>query len=149
MVNEGLRRATWLTLLLSALTLVQASSRLCNGTSYDYVIVGGGTSGLVLASRLTEVPTISVLVIEAGGSVRGNPNVTNTTQFGLSLGTSIDWGYQSEPQVYTDNRTFVYYAGKALGGTSTINGRYCRFSSRMRPLTPSRNDLYPAFISSD
>lgn len=124
-------------LMLSVFGVAPTSEQYSNGTSYDFVIVGGGTSGLVVASRLTEIPSISVLVIEAGGSVLNNPNVTNTTQFGLSLGTSIDWGYQSEPQVYTDNKTFTYYAGKALGGTSTINGKSFSQHGMMKSLTVS------------
>lgn len=93
-----------------------------NKAFYDYVIVGGGTSGLVIANRLSENPAITVAVIEAGDSVFNSPNVTNTTTYGLSLGTSIDWSYSIEPQKYALNGTFVYHAGKALGGTSTING---------------------------
>jgi len=92
--------------------------------SYDYVIVGGGTCGLVLANRLSEDPGITVAVIEAGGDERNNPNVTRVGQFGLGLNTRIDWQYPTEPQTYADNRTLVYNAGKALGGTSTINGSF-------------------------
>jgi len=96
---------------------------------YDYVIVGGGTSGLVIANRLSENPAITVAVIEAGDSVFNSPNVTNTTTFGLSLGTSIDWSYPIEPQKYALNGNIVYHAGKALGGTSTINGiARCEFT---------------------
>lgn len=101
---------------------VGAQQSLANGSKYDYIILGGGTSGLVVANRLSENPNISVAVIEAGDSVRFNPNVTNTTAFGLSLGTSIDWMYPSLPQQYANNKSVIYHAGKALGGTSTING---------------------------
>ena len=101
-----------------------------NGTSYDYVVVGGGTAGLVVANRLSEDTSITVAVIEAGGSVFNSTNVQNTTSYGLSIGTSIDWQYLTVPQEYAANDTKAYNAGKALGGTSTINGtrEFCRAS---------------------
>ena len=90
--------------------------------SYDYIIVGGGTTGLVLANRLSEDPSTTVAVIEAGDSVLHNPNVTQIENFFASLFTEIDWQYVSQPQQYTKDRKVVYNSGKALGGTSTING---------------------------
>lgn len=113
------------TMLSLFVLLIYCGLALCgvpNKAFYDYVIVGGGTSGLVIANRLSENLAITVAVIEAGDSVLNSPNVTNTTTFGLSLGTSIDWSYPIEPQKHALNRTLVYHAGKALGGTSTING---------------------------
>jgi choline dehydrogenase-like flavoprotein len=119
----------WLLLCLSIFhrtsTAVTQQQTLTNGSHFGYIIVGGGTCGLVLASRLSDDPAISVAVVEAGDSVRFNPNVTNTTVFGLSLGTSIDWAYPSEGQEFADGKSVVYHAGKALGGTSTINGGFC------------------------
>jgi choline dehydrogenase-like flavoprotein len=89
---------------------------------YDYIIVGGGTSGLVVANRLSEDPSVSVLVIEAGASVYNNTNVTNPSGYGLAFGTEIDWAYQTVPQTYTNGSVQTMRAAKALGGTSTING---------------------------
>ncbi|KAF2841774.1 GMC oxidoreductase [Patellaria atrata CBS 101060] len=89
---------------------------------FDYIIVGGGTAGLVIASRLSRIPFISVAVVEAGHSVFDNPNVTSTQGFGQALNSSIDWQYRTVPQIYTNDRILTYNAGKALGGTSTING---------------------------
>ena len=91
---------------------------------FDFIIVGGGTSGLVLANRLSEDPGTSVAVIEAGGSVQHNPNVTQIENLfaSLGLGSDIDWQYESQPQTYANGKPVVYDSGKALGGTSTING---------------------------
>ncbi|KAF2164106.1 GMC oxidoreductase [Zasmidium cellare ATCC 36951] len=90
--------------------------------AYDYLIVGGGTCGLVLANRLTESPNVTVAVIEAGDSVKDSYNVTQIENYFVNLGTSIDWAYPSVPQEYTDGKVLTFNAGKALGGTSTING---------------------------
>ena len=91
--------------------------------SYDYIVAGGGTCGLVVANRLSELPNVSVLVIEAGASVLNNSNVTDTTLLGtLPVGTSIDWQYKTVNQTYGDNEQHTMNAGKAIGGTSTING---------------------------
>ncbi|GAB7362883.1 hypothetical protein MBLNU230_g3185t1 [Neophaeotheca triangularis] len=89
---------------------------------YDYIIIGGGTTGLVLANRLSENAETSVAVVEAGESVLQNENVTQIQNFFASLGSDIDWQYESQPQVFAGNETKTYNSGKALGGTSTING---------------------------
>ena len=89
---------------------------------YDVVIVGGGTAGLVIANRLSENSYTTVAVIEAGDLVFDNKNVSTVDGYGLSFGTEIDWQYESTPQAYAGNKTQTLRAGKALGGTSTING---------------------------
>ncbi|KAH9934335.1 aryl-alcohol oxidase-like protein [Fomitopsis serialis] len=89
---------------------------------YDFIIVGAGTAGNVLASRLSEVPSFNVLVIEAGLSNRAViddeiPLLDST----LSPDTSITWNYTTTEQVGLYNRTVVYPRGRVLGGSSTIN----------------------------
>lgn len=91
-------------------------------THFDYVILGGGTAGLVIASRLTEDPAITVAVIEAGDFEKNNPNVTSTTGLGLGKNTRVDWQYDTAPQIYAANETIIYSAGKGVGGSSLING---------------------------
>lgn len=109
---------------LALLPLAAAVPHAARGAepTYDYIVVGGGTSGLVVANRLSEDNSTNVLVIEAGGSVYNNPNVTNTAGYGNAFGTEIDWAYQTVDQEYAANQPQTIRAGKALGGTSTING---------------------------
>ena len=111
---------------------------------YDYVIVGGGTAGSVLASRLTEDPSVSVALIEAGGSVQDNVLVKSIYGDCLSCATPIDWNYTSTPQVHLNNRTFAYHAGKCLGGSSAINGLLVIVINYLPLLTTSRNGLSQA-----
>ncbi|KAI0816392.1 GMC oxidoreductase [Xylaria sp. FL0064] len=92
------------------------------GETFDYIIAGAGTCGLVLANRLSADPTIRVAVIEPGEDVRNNVNVTDPALFTVPFGTSIDWQYSTTPQPAGGNRTIPFHAGKAIGGTSTING---------------------------
>ncbi|CAG7970679.1 unnamed protein product [Penicillium salamii] len=84
---------------------------------YAFVIVGGGTCGLVVANRLSELENVTVAVIEAGDSVFNNVNVTNFMRYGLAFGTEIDWAYETANQTYTDALKHIIRAGKAIGGT--------------------------------
>ncbi|CAJ2506396.1 Uu.00g005260.m01.CDS01 [Anthostomella pinea] len=106
-------------------TYVQAMLALstqANCQTYDYVIAGAGTCGLVIANRLSEDLNVRVAVIEPGDDVRNNPNVTDPAKFTVPFGTSIDWQYVTTPQAGAGNRSIAWHAGKAIGGTSTING---------------------------
>lgn len=72
--------------------------------TYDYIVVGGGTSGLVVASRLTEDPNVSVLVIEAGGDKTNDPFVNTPGFMGALYGKEeYDWNFSSVPQVSSAN----------------------------------------------
>jgi choline dehydrogenase len=87
---------------------------------YDYVIVGGGTAGCVLACRLTEDPDVRVLVLEAGGA--GIPaNVDVPPLWYTLLGSAVDWGYRSVPQPALGDRRTAEPRGKLPGGSSDLN----------------------------
>ncbi|KAL4925455.1 GMC family oxidoreductase [Aspergillus undulatus] len=99
-----------------------ANSHRGSSSQYDFIIVGGGTSGLVVANRLSELSNLTVAVIEAGDSVYNNSDVTDVLGYSLAFGTEIDWAYETENQTYAGGATQIIRAGKALGGTSAING---------------------------
>lgn len=78
--------------------------------AYDYVIVGGGTAGVVLASRLTEDPNINVIVIEAGGDRSADPLVLTPGLVGAVYGKDeYDWNFSSVPQVSEDQTWLLRY----------------------------------------
>jgi choline dehydrogenase-like flavoprotein len=88
---------------------------------YDYVIVGGGSAGCVLAHRLTEDPSARVLLIEAGGHDI-NPLISIPLGMGkMHAWRMHDWGYETEPEPKLDNRRLEAMRGKVLGGCSSIN----------------------------
>lgn len=89
---------------------------------FDYLILGGGTAGLVVAARLSEDPNVKVGVLEAGGHLPENtPAVTVPGRFGEGIGTGIDWGYETTPQPKLGDRKLLWPRGKVLGGTSALN----------------------------
>ncbi|KAF4200210.1 hypothetical protein CNMCM8927_003789 [Aspergillus lentulus] len=100
----------------------EATKQRSSSPQYDFVIVGGGTSGLVIANRLSEMENVTVAVIEAGESVLHNLNVSDVMGYSTAFGTAIDWAYQTENQTYAGGSRQTMRAGKAIGGTSTING---------------------------
>ncbi|EIN03496.1 alcohol oxidase [Punctularia strigosozonata HHB-11173 SS5] len=90
---------------------------------YDYVIVGGGTAGMVISSRLSENPSVRVAVLEAGGSGIGNENISCPGLIAAVLGTQVDWNFKTVPQQFAANQSITWPRGKVLGGSTAINGR--------------------------
>lgn len=122
------------------------------GNTYDYIIAGGGLGGIVLAARLTEDTSKTVLVIEAGYNEMNNPNVTDPGRYqdafkvskhdpstlALNLNhslfpcpdrllthtsqTFLNWDYPTVPQTSANGQPQYIKAGRALGGSTAING---------------------------
>ncbi|TNY22372.1 GMC oxidoreductase [Rhodotorula diobovata] len=99
------------------------------GQAFDYVIVGGGTAGLAVASRLSENSSLSIAVIEAGtdgSAVEDEVLAPAMAYFGgiANVDSIYDWQYVTEPQDGLDGRGVFWPRGKILGGSSAVNGLY-------------------------
>ena len=92
---------------------------------FDYIIVGGGSAGSVLANRLTEDPGTRVLLLEAGRSDwRIDPFIHMPAALTFPIGSRFyDWRYESEPEPFMHGRRIFHARGKVLGGSSSINGQ--------------------------
>ncbi len=88
--------------------------------TFDYIIVGAGSAGCVLAHRLTESGQHTVLLLEAGGQDT-HPNISVPAAFHKNFKTSRDWDLDTIPQPGLDNRQLYKPRGKVLGGSSSIN----------------------------
>lgn len=90
--------------------------------TFDYIIVGAGSAGCVLANRLTVNGRFKVLLLEAGGEDR-NPWIHIPLGYGkLFRNPSVNWGYQGVPEQGLNDRSIYHPRGKVLGGSSSING---------------------------
>src|SRR6266700_3075369 len=97
-----------------------ATCSLNGGSMYDYVIVGAGSAGCVLAHRLTEEPTCSVLLLESGGADT-RKEFRIPAAFSTLLQSAYDWSYYTEEQEQLQQRNLYIPRGKVLGGSSSIN----------------------------
>ncbi|KAK4136287.1 GMC oxidoreductase [Trichocladium antarcticum] len=89
---------------------------------FDYIVVGGGTAGLVVANRLTEDSNVRVLVVEAGGDRTADPLVLCPGLVGAVYGKEeYDWNFSSTPQPTLNGRCINQARGKMLGGSSALN----------------------------
>ncbi|KAH7078872.1 hypothetical protein BKA63DRAFT_252912 [Paraphoma chrysanthemicola] len=99
--------------------------------AYDYVIIGGGTAGLVLAARLTEDPNVKVGILEAGGNGLDDLLIDGPNLFTQLWGKpEYDWMYSTVPQEGTVGRTHGWVRGKVLGGSSAVNFNMFSMASR-------------------
>ncbi|GAB7354238.1 hypothetical protein MBLNU459_g4776t2 [Dothideomycetes sp. NU459] len=89
---------------------------------FDFIIVGGGTAGCVVSSRLSEDPSVEVLLLEAGQDRNSDPRIiTPGLTHQLIDNDEFDWRYKSEPQAGLGGRVMSHPRGKVLGGSSAIN----------------------------
>ena len=109
---------------------------------FDYVILGGGTAGCILANRLSASGRHRVLLVEAGGTPR-SPYIRLPAGFGnLLRSPPYDWGYESEPHPDTNDRRIPLPSGRGLGGRasstgwSTCAGQAARTTTRGPPTGP-------------
>jgi choline dehydrogenase len=123
---------------------------------HDYVIVGAGSAGCVLANRLSEDPSVRVLLLEAGGKDR-SPNIKIPAAFPKQFHTRLDWDFETEPEPHVDGRSLYVPRGKSLGGSSSMNAM---LYVRGRPLDYDAweaqggpgwgfSDVLPYFIKSE
>ena len=88
-------------------------------SSHDFIVVGGGIAGSVVASRLHECfPNLSILLVEAGPKVTEDSSGIETKPL---VGSDLDWKYSTTPQQHLNQRVCSNNAGKVLGGGSVIN----------------------------
>ena len=124
---------------------------------YDYVIVGGGSAGCVLAARLSEDPDAQVLLLEAGGR-DNHPLIHMPVGFAKMTTGPHTWGYETVPQIHANNRTIPYAQARVIGGGSSINAEiftrghpsdYDRWAAEEGCDGWAFKDVQPYFIKSE
>ncbi|MEV6066234.1 GMC family oxidoreductase N-terminal domain-containing protein [Nocardia sp. NPDC052001] len=88
--------------------------------NHDYIVVGAGSAGVVLARRLVDAGH-RVLLLEAGPADT-NPSIHDPVRSIELWGSAVDWGFSTEPQTHADGRRLPWPRGRTLGGSSAFNG---------------------------
>jgi choline dehydrogenase len=87
---------------------------------YDYIVIGAGSAGCVLAARLSADPAVRVLLLEAGGTDRDR-NIHRPVGFATMTGGPLTWGFRTVPQAHCEGRQIPFAQGRVIGGSSSIN----------------------------
>jgi choline dehydrogenase len=98
-----------------------APAKEASRAAYDYIIVGAGSAGCVVARRLVESTDARILVLEAGGSDAGIATISNPLRWLENIGAAHDYLYQYQPTRHLNNRVIFVPRGKVLGGSGSIN----------------------------
>jgi len=126
-------------------------------SEFDYIIVGAGSAGCVVANRLSADPGTRVLLLEAGGSDR-KLNVRIPVGFAKQFRTDLDWGYTAEPEPNLIGRSMYLPRGRCLGGSSSMNAminmrgpreNYDTWASELGAPGWSYDDVLPLFKRSE
>jgi choline dehydrogenase len=82
--------------LLKRASGVTTNAATANGQTFDYIVVGGGLTGITVASRLSEDPTVTVLMVEVGADNRQDPRVYDIYQYGQAFNTELTWSWRAD-----------------------------------------------------
>jgi choline dehydrogenase len=116
-----MKRRAFLKLATSAPPLALGLPALAQDAPFDFVVVGAGSSGCVLANRLSADPRVRVLLLEAGPSGETDPQVLTPGRWVSLMGSAYDWGYRTEAEGGLGGRSILFPRGKLQGGSSAIN----------------------------
>jgi len=105
----------------TAVALTTARSRAQTMPEVDFIVIGAGSAGCVLANRLSANPGTRVMLLEAGGPWTNDPALVTPGRWVSLLGTAVDWGYATEAEPGLGGRAIAWPRGKILGGSSAIN----------------------------